>query len=172
VTPWSIRVGIVLALALVLGFVDRAILAKERIRREGAVVYLELAPVDPRSLMQGDYMALRFTLAQELELAGTRAPTGTAGRWPTAPGDGGFGWAAIALDGRGVASLAAPGDPAALRFRYRRRGGHVWLGTNAFFFEEGEAGRYSAARFGEFRLDRETGEAVLVGLADEALQPL
>lgn len=172
-TPRSTRLLVLAALALALGLVDRAILAKERIRREGAVVYLELAPVDPRSLMQGDYMALAFALAREIEAGHARWPEDASRRWPTeAPGEGGFGWARIAVDARGVASLAAPGDPAALRFRYRLRGGHVWLGTNAFFFEEGEARRYSAARFGEFRLDRETGEAVLVALADQALRPL
>jgi len=35
------------------------------------VVYLELAPVDPRSLIQGDYMALRFALARECKLEAT-----------------------------------------------------------------------------------------------------
>jgi uncharacterized membrane-anchored protein len=46
----------------------------------------------------------------------------------------------------------------------------VWLGTNAYFFEEGTAQQYEGARFGEFRVDRESGEAVLVGLADKALK--
>ena len=27
---------------------------------EGSVILLQTAPIDPRSLMQGDYMALRF----------------------------------------------------------------------------------------------------------------
>ena len=52
---------------LVLGVVNAAIVGKETIKREGDTVYLPLAPVDPRSLMQGDYMALRFTLVRELE---------------------------------------------------------------------------------------------------------
>ncbi|XOT97907.1 GDYXXLXY domain-containing protein, partial [Alcaligenes pakistanensis] len=30
----------------------------------GQTVLLELAPVDPRSLMQGDYMSLNFALSQ------------------------------------------------------------------------------------------------------------
>jgi uncharacterized membrane-anchored protein len=48
----------------------------------------------------------------------------------------------------------------------------VWLGTNAYFFEEGTAQRFERARFGEFRIDRESGEAVLVGLRDEQLQEM
>jgi len=52
------------------------------------------------------------------------------------------------------------------------RNERVWLGTNAYFFEEGSAERFENARFGEFRLDRESGEAVLVGLRDGELKAL
>src|SRR5690606_17741733 len=57
---------------LVLGVVNYAIHGKERVIRNGEVVFLELAPVDPRSLMQGDYMALRFQLAADIEAALSR----------------------------------------------------------------------------------------------------
>jgi uncharacterized membrane-anchored protein len=46
------------------------------------------------------------------------------------------------------------------------------LGTNAYFFEEGTARRFVAARYGEFRLDLRSGEAVLVGMRDENLRRL
>jgi uncharacterized membrane-anchored protein len=52
------------------------------------------------------------------------------------------------------------------------RGGKAWLGTNAFFFQEGDAARYQPARYGEFRVDRDGGEAMLVGLRDQQLRPL
>jgi uncharacterized membrane-anchored protein len=54
--------GLILALAVV----NRGIVQRERILDEGRVVLLELAPVDPRSLMQGDYMALRFAVAEDI----------------------------------------------------------------------------------------------------------
>jgi len=59
-----------------------------------------------------------------------------------------------------------------LRIRYRIRNCRVWLGTNAYFFEEGTASRYDGAKYGEFRVDPVSGEAVLVGLADETLSDL
>jgi len=149
---------------LVLGAVDAAILHKEAIRRDGELVYLPLAPVDPRSLVQGDYMALRFVLAREIE---ARA---RADRHALDEGESAF--APLALDDRHVASLAAGASGAPLRMRYRIRQGQVWLGTNAFFFEEGSAERFRAARYGEFRLDRRSGEAVLVGLRGAALEGL
>jgi uncharacterized membrane-anchored protein len=145
------RKVLIAAALLVLGAVNWAIVAKERIKTGGERIYLELAPVDPRSLMQGDYMALRFRLAEQL-------PTDRGGSAP------------LQVDARGVATLAPAETPAELRIRYRIRNGSVWLGTNAYFFEEGDAQRYEAARFGEFRVDRDSGEAVLIALRNEDLQ--
>ena len=43
--------------------------------------------------------------------------------------------------------------------------------TNAFFFQEGTAKRYEAARYGEFRVASD-GELLLTGLRGKELQPL
>lgn len=149
---WA-RIVIAAAALVVLVAVNGSILAKERIKTHGDRIYLQLAPVDPRSLMQGDYMALRFRIADEI-------PTESSGSW------------ALKVDPRGVATLnpdrAAPG----LRIRYRVQNGRVWIGTNAYFFEEGSADRYAGAEFGEFRVDRSTGEAVLTALRSADLAPL
>jgi uncharacterized membrane-anchored protein len=155
---------------LVLGVVNANIAGKEKIQRDGATVYLALAPVDPRSLMQGDYMALRFDLAQELERQ--LGPVNAANTGPATAREGETRRAAVALDERQVARLGAVEAASPLTLRYRIRGGRVWLGTNAFFFEEGSAARFASARFGEFRVDRASGEAVLVGLRDASLRAL
>ena len=147
------RALLLVAGLMVLVAVNGSIVAKERIRKNGERIYLELAPVDPRSIMQGDYMALRFEIANRLSPAES-------------------GSAAIKLDERGIARLDPEPQKDGLRIRYRVRNGAIWLGTNAYFFEEGTAEQYSGARYGEFRLDRETGEAVLTGLRDENLQPM
>jgi uncharacterized membrane-anchored protein len=152
---------IVVGLVLVLGAVDWSIWGKERIKSSGAVVYLDLAPLDPRSIMQGDYMALRFQLAQEIE-----RQVKSEGR------EGEARLADLAVDEKGIARLAPEGTPGAIKFRYRIRKGAVWLGTNAFFFEEGSDERFASARYGEFRVDTGSGEAVLVGLRGPRLEPL
>lgn len=167
-TPRSTAIAralIALGTALVLGAVGHAIRAKEQIKRDGELVYLELAPVDPRSLMQGDYMALRFALARELQKRVDASPEASReGQVATAP---------ITLDAQRIGRLAAAPAPApALALRYRIRHGEVWLGTNAFFFEEGTAERYERARYGEFKVDRASGEAVLIGLRGPTLEPL
>lgn len=155
-SPRAARALTVLGAVLVLWGVDASIYRKERVIRSGQTVYLALAPVDPRSLMQGDYMALRFRLAESIETWRRNDP-----RARRAP---------LAVDERGIASLDPDGDGPEIAFRIRGDG--VWLGTNAYFFEEGTGERYLDARFGEFRLDPVSGEAVLVGLLDGDLNPL
>ena len=145
---------------LVLGAVNYSIYGKEQVIATGRTIYLELLPVDPRSLMQGDYMALRFRLAQDIERA--RESGALHERERRAP---------LQIDARGVAQLGAA-NAGVPRVHFKIRNGAVWLGTNAFFFEEGTAQRFEQARYGEFRLDEASGEAVLIGLADEHLRPL
>jgi len=145
--------------AAVLALVDFSIAGKERLLAAGKPVYLELAPVDPRSLMQGDYMALNYEMTN-------------AFRQDPARKDGHL---VVALDERGVARFArfhegtplAPGEYL-LRYRVRDR---VRLGAESYFFQEGHADRYAGARYGELRVAR-TGDSVLVGLADDHLRPL
>jgi uncharacterized membrane-anchored protein len=139
------------AALLVLLAVNVSIVAKERIKADGQTIYLALAPVDPRSLMQGDYMALRFELASHM----ATAQGGSAG---------------LLVAPNGIATYNPDQSAPGLRIRYRIRNQQVWLGTNAYFFEEGTAERYRGARYGEFRVDRETGEAVLVGLTGDDLK--
>jgi uncharacterized membrane-anchored protein len=149
VKPGIVRPGIAAAVVLVLVAVNHSIVAKERIKTQGERIYLALAPVDPRSLMQGDYMALRFEITGHI----STDASGSAG---------------MLVGSNGVATFNPDQHAPGLRIRYRIRNGEVWLGTNAYFFEEGAARHYQGARFGEFRVDRKSGEAVLVGLAEQA----
>ena len=55
------HLAVLLGLVILL-LVNRAIWDKEQQLRDGRVVLLALAPVDPRSLMQGDYMRLRYAV--------------------------------------------------------------------------------------------------------------
>ena len=144
----------------VLALVNFSIARKEQLLANGRVVLLELAPVDPRSLMQGDYLALRFRLQDDLGRAHN-------------PGDG---YLVVAPDSRGVAAFCRldRGEPLAsgeLRIHYRWRNNRPRLGSNAFFFQEGQAGLYQGARFGEARID-DSGEMLLTGLRDADLRKL
>ena len=159
-----LRLGITAALVLVVGLTGHAVIDRERVLDEGHVVLFELAPVDPRSLMQGDYMALRFAIDDALpRRAG--APAGPLPR---------YAYMDVAADGR--ASLAGVGEdlPApssSVVVRIRMRDGAPSVGPNAFFFQEGQAAVFEDARWGEFRVAAD-GTALLTHLRDEKLQRL
>jgi len=160
----------VVALVVILAAVNWSIYGKEQHLAQGTVVYLQLAPVDPRSLMQGDYMALRFRVANEIyqdlpKLQGDR-------RWrqDVAAADG---YAIVVLDEKGIGTFKAVHDGQRLAsneimMRYRVRNGEVRFATNAFFFQEGDAELYTPARYGQFRVDKK-GELLLTGMYDEQL---
>ena len=157
------RIVVIAAAVIGLAVVNYTIAAREAILEDGRVVLLELVPVDPRSLMQGDYMALRFKVVRD---AFQPAPAEVVA-------DGRI---VLGLDARGVATFRRFDNGAApaadeVAFRYRIRHGTPKLGTNAFFFEEGRAGDYAKARYGEFRV-APNGEAILAALRDEALREL
>ena len=162
--------------AATLALVGFSIAGKERLLESGKVVHLELAPVDPRSLMQGYYMALRFRVANDaqphLKRSDSASPLGFS-RQTLAAADGRI---VAALDERSVASFRRLDDGRALAsnevlLRYRVREGNMKFATNAFFFQEGTAKRYEAARYGEFRVAAD-GELLLTGLRGKELQPL
>ena len=160
-----------------LALVNFSIRGKERQLAGGTVVYLELAPVDPRSLMQGDYMALRFKIANDARPAMKRSasPEATSffGPRDLAAADGRL---VAALDARSIANYRRlderqPLAPDEIYLRYRVREGEMKFATNAYFFQEGTAKRYESARYGEFRVSRD-GELLLTGLRGPDLQPL
>ncbi len=131
---------------------------KEQTLNTGQTVLLELAPVDPRSLMQGDYMRLRYALAREV-----KGELGSTGKLVVE----------IDPQGRGLFKRLADTTPPAANEQllvYRNRDG-IRLGAESFFFQEGQAKQYEKAKYGELRVDAK-GQSVLVGLRDEALQPL
>lgn len=162
------RALVALATLGVLMVVNWSIFEKQRHINHGEVVYLELAPVDPRSLMQGDYMALRFALANDIEraLSASNKPPSSIRAFD--------GYAIIALDEQGVASFRRLDRSEQIladnerRIFYRVRDGRLKFATNAFFFQEGHAERYDHARFGQFRLN-ENGMPLLVSLHNRDL---
>lgn len=144
--------------------VNIGIWQKEGIIAYGQPVFIKLAPVDPRSLMQGDYMALNFDMPP-----GLRAKLNDLTRLerPRVIGR---------IDSRGVLTLQRLAERDALRNSEAlvelSPGKRGWVVvTDAWFFREGDGARWAKARYGEFRLMPD-GKALLVGMADDALQPI
>jgi uncharacterized membrane-anchored protein len=160
---WA-RAGSIACVLATLAVANTGIWRNEALIRDGQPVFVELAPVDPRSLMQGDYMALDYRMHAGLQsqLAGLSrlARQRVVAR----------------IDARGVAELLRLADdkPVAADERLIElvpRSGRWVLVSDAWFFREGQGALWQAARYGEFRLAGD-GRALLVGLADAGLQPI
>lgn len=152
---------------LILFMVNGMILRKQQIVDTGRTVFLELAPVDPRSLMQGDYMILGYALNRDDALREAGENESTRGRVVLEldkEARGTFARFEDAASGRELAE-----NEVLLQYRKWRRG---WrFGIESFFFEEGKAGAYDRARFAEIRVS-EAGVPVLVDLRAEGLRNL
>jgi uncharacterized membrane-anchored protein len=148
-------------LALVVLALVLLVVRKELVLAHGTPVLLELAPVDPRSLMQGDYMVLDYAVSREVG-------------WSESPREG---LLVLRLDPNGVGHFVrrhtpdAPLAPGELLLGYKKREGRVRLGAESFFFQEGHADRYAGAKYGELRVAAD-GSSVLVGLRNAERQPL
>lgn len=153
------RVGIAAGLALVLACASYGVWRYESVIRQGRDVFIPLLPVDPRALLLGDYMTLNYGLAEGLACA-------DANNCPKQ------GSATVSLDERGIATALKRGPGAGVKLNYRFSEGRVVYGNGqAFFFSEGQAERYAAAKFAQFRVASD-GRAVLVGLRGANLEEL
>ena len=173
------KVGVLLTTILILVTVNYSTWRTEQHLAHGQTVILELAPVDPRSLMQGDYMALSFDLGNQVEQQLLQKRTehnqaqGSANnehlQWLS-------GRVIVAADEQGVARFVAMDDGQPLQegqlaLQYRLRDRRIQFASNAFFFEEGTAKTYEKARYGLFRVN-EKGQPLLTRLLDADLQEL
>ncbi|WP_166836846.1 GDYXXLXY domain-containing protein [Rheinheimera pleomorphica] len=158
-SPRLTQLAIAAAVLLILAVSALTIWRYEHTLASGQTVLLELAPVDPRSIMQGDYMALAFAVDSAL------------------PDDAAqYRYAWLNVSEQGVAGLHSlnnqlPPQAGMVGLLLRQRDGIVSVGPNAFFFTEGSAAVYEAARYGQFKVDS-SGKALLSGLLDENLQLL
>lgn len=140
------------ATALVLLVLVGLVVGKERLKSSGRRVLLELTPRDPRSLMQGDYMELRYVVADQVP------------SW-----EGRHGRMVLRLDDHDLGTYVREDDGASLgadecRLAYKHVG-RITIGAESFFFQEGQSDRYSGAQYGELRVAGD-GTCLLIDLCD------
>ena len=160
----AVRLGVLAGLLLVLLVANIGIWQKEQLIAKGKAIFVALEPVDPRSLMQGDYMRLNFV---NLGVLSTLASVDRAPGRPLV---------VARRDARGVAELLRPYTKEALApgeflLELTPKDGNWVLVSDAWFFKEGEAARWEKARYGEFRVLPD-GRALLVGMRGPELETL
>ncbi|TXD96780.1 GDYXXLXY domain-containing protein [Psychrobacter frigidicola] len=185
---------VLLGLVAILILINMSIVKYEQHLATGNTVLLELAPVDPRGFMQGDYMALSYALEREIfdalqpeydkfvQRADTLASENKvikAEAFETEfrtykPSDG---YVIVRVDSNNVGHFVRLADKIErdnrnklaaneLPIYYRIRNSSVQLATNAFFFQEGHAESFETAKYGLFRVN-EQGEPLLTEMVDE-----
>jgi uncharacterized membrane-anchored protein len=148
------RIVILLNLVVLLIYFNWSVGEKEQLLSSGETVLFELAPVDPRSLMQGDYMLLNYavsTLKADEKISKN-------------------GYCVFKTDQYHVArkvrlqddSLPLNAGEKVIKY-HANNTWNIKLGAESYFFEEGTGEKFEKAKFGGLKIDKE-GNSVLTGL--------
>ena len=141
-------------LLLVLGFFVFAVSKYEKGLANSTEILLKLWTIDPRSLMQGDYMELHnYSLMWQIP----RDADSTYVVVKVAPDK------EVTFERLQNDRTLHEGE---LLLRYTRdSNGRVCIGAETFFFQEGTADKYTNARYALVKVDPD-GNCTLVGLCD------
>ena len=153
---------ILVNLLVILGLFNNSIVKKEKLLSEGKLILLELAPVDPRSLIQGDYMRLRYTISENINHGGISKR----------------GFCVVKLEENGIAKKVRiqdnrnPINDGEYLIEYTSKGFRgINIGSESFFFQEGEAEKYENAKYGGLKVDSK-GNSILIGLYDDDVKKI
>lgn len=178
---------IVAVLLALLGGVNWSAYKNEDTWQHGEKVVLELVPVDPRALLMGDYMTLNYAIntsiakasreAWQNSPAGQKDPTERTLSLGLEKNNSAFpenGIAIIRLNNEKMATFVRldNGNPLTQgehRLFFRVRDERVQVAAAAYYFQEGYAGAYEQAKYGELRVDS-NGKSLLVALLNKDLQ--
>ncbi|WP_101776071.1 GDYXXLXY domain-containing protein [Pasteurella oralis] len=165
-----IRVMLTAITALAIGLTTSYSIHKyEDVLTTGESIILKTAPVDPRSLMQGDYMSLNYEILQDIRNA-----------WYEDPPEGAsFVYALLKRDELGITTLCRLQKDIPTNFEgctpdiYLPINVAQWwprLPSQDYFFAEGKGEYYAQAEYAEYRF--KNGKALLFQLLDKNLNPL
>ncbi len=162
-TNYLIKILATALFILVILGLNYAIYDKNNVKKNGEIVYLQLRPVDPRSLMQGDYMALAY----DLELKAKVDPNPAKPFIKTK-------YMVVDIDSNKIAQFNRLEDskkdlkltPNQKVMKIEVNQYRSMMKPNAFFFQEGHGPAYANAKYGIFRF-KGPDVYILDGLADE-----
>ena len=161
------KIYILLVLGLFFAGYAVSVQRMETVLADGKTILLPLAPRDPRALLMGDYMDLRYTVNDRIRDALREAKTASG----TDAGTEGL--AVLRVRHEPVAQAAdfvrlddgSPLQNDEFYLAYKLRGHRVITAATAYYFQEGTARHYESARFGQFKLAA-NGKTILVGLCN------
>ncbi|KOY87920.1 hypothetical protein AD998_18830 [bacterium 336/3] len=152
------------AFLLVLGAFNYQIFHKEETLKNGDLIFLELAPVDPQSLMQGYYMMLNYRI--------TSAEWDSLNKHESLPKRG---YLIVSVDDKKIGQgkrfqqtlKGLKNNEYALKYFKKEFGFNI--GAESFLFQEGKGYALNNAHYGGLRVDKQ-GNSLIVGLYDKDLK--
>jgi len=153
------KILIVVVAMLIVTAINFKIYQTEHFIKHGKSIYLKLAPVDPRSLMQGDYMALRYDIDNKIVVNFEDEMK-----------------IVLTLDKNRVAKIKCLNETDKLGkddFIVRLKKEHYRVKlklAHRYYFQEGKAKRYEKAVYGKFKTDG--SKMILTNLADKDFKDL
>ena len=169
-------------LIALLGAVNYKVQQFEDVLATGKPVVLKIAPADPRSLMQGDYMVLNYAILSELQQSQFSSESNesneTTGIDELSP-SGKKAYILVHLDKNHVATLCEAQSEIPTDFKHctpnvylpiRYKGWLPELPSQDYFFAEGKGEYYAQSEYAEYRF--KDGILLLARLLDKDLKGL
>jgi len=147
-------------LLIVIVVANILILKKENTIKRGELILLKLTPIDPRSLLQGDYMYLNYEITRNIDNNSSKR-----------------GFLVVATNIHHVAEIVRlqpdklPLNEGEILIKYFYNSGRYSIGSESFFFEEGHGTKFENAIYGELKVDK-LGNMVLTGLCDGSFEKI
>jgi uncharacterized membrane-anchored protein len=144
---------------VILALINVGIYQKEKILNEGDIILLKLQPIDPRSLIAGDYMAFRYKIAQDLNMA-KEVTTQKHGFLVIKADEDNVGEFVRIYQGESLLK-----DEKLLKFTYKTSTHQFSIKPDSFLFQEGLQPLYQKAEYAILHYNG-AKDYLLVGLAD------
>ncbi|NUM36275.1 MAG: GDYXXLXY domain-containing protein [Candidatus Brocadiae bacterium] len=169
----KIRIALLVVFSfVVLGGLNFLVFQKERILASGRPIILKLAPVDPRSLIQGDYMVLDYEINGQIRKALEDARKEESSGYEKTKG-----YVVVSIAKDSLATFKRLHDPSIplsedeQLLKFKKHDWRVQLGAESYFFQEGHAKYYERASYGELKATP-SGTTLLYALRDDKMQPI
>lgn len=150
------KIFVVLNLLLLMIVFGYSVIKEEKNLKK-ATFYIKTVPVDPRSLIQGDYMVLNYDIA-----ASARMEIGNIRK----------GYIRIKINDLKIAEFIRideeylPPSNNEISIQFQKNGSNIDIGVNSYLFQEGTGNKFQKAQYAEV-IELKNGKLRLKNLLDK-----
>lgn len=150
------KIFVVLNLLLLMIVFGYSVIKEEKNLKK-ATFYIKTVPIDPRSLIQGDYMVLNYDIAESarMEIGNIRK-----------------GYIRIKINDLKIAEFIRideeylPPSNNEISIQFQKNGSNIDIGVNSYLFQEGTGNKFQKAQYAEV-IELKNGKLRLKNLLDK-----